>query len=109
MVKFFFKIGLWFVVGAGSIVALLNNTSFETPWKYTVDSFIAPGTQITLTQPDGLGEPVTMQVAEGQTLSGQKTFDIGAPITLAGMYLLASIVTFGLKRKRPRQDALQGG
>ena len=99
MIRSLAKLGLWFIVGAGSITALLSNINFETPWKYTVDSIIAPGTRITLTQPNG--EPVTMHVAQGQTLSGRKTFDVGAPITLAAIYLVGSILTFGLKRKRP--------
>lgn len=98
MIKALAKLALWGVVGAGSICALLFNTDFQTPWKYTVDSFIAPGTQITLTQPNG--EPVTMQVAEGQTLSGRQTFDVGAPLTLAGIYLVSGIVAFGLKRRK---------
>ncbi len=98
MIKTFAKLGLWLVVGVGSIAALLGQTDFQTPWKYTVDSVIAPGTQITLTQPDG--ELVTMQVAEGQPLSGRKTFDIGAPLTLAGVYLISGIMAFGLKRRQ---------
>lgn len=99
MIKALVKLAFWGVVGAGSICALLSNTNFQTPWKYTVDSVIAPGTQITLTQPNG--ELVTMQVAEGQTLSGSRTFDVGAPLTLAGVYLIGSIMAFGLKgRKR---------
>jgi len=93
-----FKLGIWLVVGIGSTVAILGNTEFQTPWQYTVDSTIAPGTQITLTQPDG--EPVTMEVTEGQTVSGRKTFDVGAPVTMAGFYLLGSIIAFGLKSKR---------
>lgn len=99
MIKSLAKLALWSIVGAGSICTLLFNTDFQTPWKYTIDSVIAPGTQITLTQPNG--EPVTMQVAEGQTLSGRKTFDVGAPLTLAGVYLAGSIIGFGLRgRKR---------
>jgi len=95
--KSLFKLGLWLVIGAGSICALLGNTTFKTPWQYTVHSTIAPGTQFILTQPDG--ETVQMKVKEGQVVSGQKSFDVGAPITLAAMFLLGSIVVFGLKSK----------
>lgn len=98
MIKAFVKLTVWGVIGACSICALLSNTNFQTPWKYTIDSVIAPGTQITLTQPNG--EPVTMQVAEGQTLSGSRTFDVGAPLTLAGVYLIGGIMAFGLKGRR---------
>ena len=97
MIKSLAKLGLWCIVGAGSIVALLGNTNFNTPWKYTVHSTIPAGTEITLIQPNG--EPVTMSVPEGETLSGNKTFDVGAPITLIGVYILGSIVVFGLKTK----------
>ena len=97
MFKIMFKLGIWLIVGVGSITTLLANSNFQTPWKYVIDSYVSPGTQITLTQPDG--ELTTMEVVEGQT--GSKTFDVGAPITLAGVYLIGSIMTFGLKR-RPR-------
>lgn len=97
MFKIMFKLGIWLIVGVGSITTLLANTNFQTPWKYVLDSSISPGTQITLTQPDG--ELKTLEVKEGQTLSGRKTFDVGAPITLAGVYLVGSIVGFGLKRR----------
>lgn len=91
------KLGVWFIVGAGSIGALLGNTNFHTPWKYTVHSTIAPGTQITLTPSEG--EPMVMSVAEGQTISSQKTLDVGAPLILIGIYVLGSFMAFGLKAK----------
>ena len=99
MIKTFIKLGVWLAVGATSIVMLLGTTTLETPWQYTVNSTIAPGTQITLTQPDG--EPLTVEVPEGQVVSGQKTLDVGAPLSLAGVFLLGGITAFVLKgRKR---------
>lgn len=92
------KLGLWFIVGAGSIGALLSNETFHTSWKYTVHSTITPGTQITLTPAEG--EPMVMSVADGQTISGQKTFDVGGPIVVGLSYILGSIVAFGLKARR---------
>lgn len=97
MLRSFLKLGFWFVIGVGSITALLGNTSFETPWKYSVHSVIPVGAEITLTQPNG--ELVTMSVPEGQAISAKKTFDVGAPLTLACVYLLGSIMAFGLKAK----------
>lgn len=104
MIRSLLKLGLWIVVGAGSITALLGNTDFETPWQYTVHSTIAPGTQFTLTQPDG--ESINMRVEEGQIITGQKTFDIGAPITLAAIFALGGIIAFGLKSKHHRHDQM---
>lgn len=92
------KLALWLIIGIGSTGALVGTTEFNTPWRYTVESHLAPGTKITLTQPDG--SPTVMEVGEGQTISGRETFDIGAPATLFGAYLLGSIMAFGLKSKR---------
>lgn len=104
MVKTAAKLGIWLVVGASSIGALLGNTNLvdlgvdvQTPWKYTVQSNIPAGTKIALIQPNG--EPVTMSVPEGQAIS--RTFDVGAPMTLIGIYLLGSVIAFGLKSRRP--------
>ncbi len=96
--KTLIKFAVWLVIGAASICTLLGMTTLETPWQYTVDSTIAPGTQITLTQPDG--EPVRMEVPEGQVISGRKTLDVGAPLSLAAVFLLGSIAAYVLKGRR---------
>lgn len=102
MLRSLLKLGMWLVIGAGTITAIVGNTDFKTPWQYTVHSTIAPGTQFTLTQPNG--ESVHIKVEEGQVITGQKTFDIGAPITLAFIFALGGITAFGLKSKHHRHD-----
>lgn len=102
MIKSLAKLGFWCIVGGGSTIALLGSTNFHTPWKYTVHSTIPAGTQITLVQPNG--ESVTMSVPEGQAISGNKTVDVGAPVALLGVYILGSIVAFGLKTKHRPTD-----
>ncbi len=100
MIKAIVKLTIWGVIGLGSTFALLDNShlNLNTPWKYTIHSTIPVGTEITLTQPNG--EPVTMSIAEGQAISGSKTFDVGAPVTLLGVFLLGSILAYGLKARR---------
>lgn len=93
-----FKFGLWAIVGVGTISVLLYNTNISTPWQYTANATIPAGTQITLTQPNG--EPMTMEIPEGQTVSGKKTFDVGAPMALVSFYVLGSIMAFGLKARK---------
>ena len=92
------KLGVWLAVGATSICTLLGTTTLETPWRYTLDSTIAPGSQITLTQPDG--DPVTMKVPEGQVVSGTKTLDVGAPLSLAAVFALGGITAYVMKGRR---------
>lgn len=96
--KMFIKLGIWLAVGATSICTLLSVTTLETPWQYTLDSTIAPGTQITLTQPDG--DPLTVKVPEGQVVSGTKTLDVGAPLSLAAVFALGGISAYILKGRR---------
>jgi hypothetical protein len=98
MVRSMIKLGLWAFIGFAAIGSLLGNTTFQTPWKYTVHSTIPSGTEVTLTQPDG--EHVTMSVPEGKAFTGSNTFDVGAPVTLIAIYIMGSALGYGLKGRR---------
>lgn len=90
------KLFVWFAVGFAVTVIVDVNEVFHTPWKYTIHTVVAPGTQVTITQPDG--EPVHAEVT--QTTSHKHTVDVGAPASLIGMYLLGSFMVYGLKGRR---------
>ena len=96
MIKTVAKLGIWLVVGIGSTIALLGHTNLQTSWEYTVESNIPAGTEITVIKSDD--ELVKISLPEDQAIS--KTFDVGAPLTLIGAYLLGSIIAFGLKGRR---------
>ena len=113
MIKMLVKFGVWLAVGAASICTLLNTTTLETPWRYTVDSTIGAGSAITISQqgPEGAENGVTA-AAEAKvdrelvhaeapiSLSTQKTVDVGAPLTLIGVYVLGGIMAYVLKGRR---------
>lgn len=90
------KLLTYAVVGFIAIVCVVGNTNVQTPWKYTVHSTIAPGTQITVTQPDG--EPVHAEVTK--TTSHKQTLDVGAVAFPAATYLLGGFMVFMLKGRR---------
>jgi len=98
MFKILAKLFVWCAIGCVAVGVVVDRKIFSTPFKYTIHSIVAPGTQVTITQPNG--EPLHAEVTE--TTAHKHTVDVGAPASLIGMYLLGSIMVYGLKGRRRR-------
>ena len=46
------KLTAWLIFGVVSTGVLVSKTDIQTPWQYTVESELATGSKVTLTQPD---------------------------------------------------------
>ena len=93
MIKMIAKTALWVAVGCVAIGTAIDQDVVQTPWVYTVQSTITPGSSITITQPHG--DPFHVEAT--QATSKKHTVDVGEPVILAALYLVGSAMGYGLK------------
>ena len=103
MIKFFVKWSTWMVLGVLVVLLVSYKAKIESPWKYTFQSTVQPGTQVSFTPPNG--ETSTAEITTPATAS--KTMDFGVAV-LAIPYIVGSFVGFCMRSRRRPQPSMTG-